>query len=190
MLYLILISCKKDKTQTTLTTPVSTEETPMPTFYQLGGFNTSITPTFFQPDFEVGYAFKPIEYGVLNAITIKLPYDFNRNRITLWDRATGTILSTWRIPISFDPTADKEYIMPLTTPLALTKNKEYILSININSWYLRQRGATDAPYPFTIGSIQIINYLESPTGPNQIMPTQIYSNYVAGDLGFKFQRLQ
>ena len=61
--------------------------------------------------------------------------------------------------------------------------------MNVNNWYLRKRGTTDAPYPFTVGSIQVLNYVESPTGTAQIMPTDLYLDYVVGDLGFKFKRL-
>ena len=37
--------------------------------------------------------------------------------------------------------------------------------------------------------IQVLNYVESPTGTAQIMPTDLYLDYVVGDLGFKFKRL-
>jgi hypothetical protein len=187
LLLISFFSCSKDDSSETLVG--FQEELPFPTFYANAGFNTSIIPWFSQPPFEVGFTFKPLEYGVVKAITIKLPANFNRNRITLWDKATGTALLTWRIPILTTPAAGIEYVIPLETPFALTKNKEYILSINVENWYMRQRGGPDAPYPFTVGSIQILNYIESPTSPDQIMPTIVQGNYVVGDLGFKFQRI-
>jgi len=184
-----LHSCSKEK-EITQTGPLGyKEEISVPDFYKMAGFDSIVTPTLFQPDFEVGLTFMPLEYGTLNAITIKLPSNFNRNRITLWDKQTGAVIQTWRVPILSNATAGIEYVIPLTTPYALTKNKEYILSMNVNNWYLRKRGTTDAPYPFTVGSIQVLNYVESPTGTAQIMPTDLYLNYVVGDLGFKFKRL-
>lgn len=184
-----IIGCSKDESPIAAPTPVAfRDEMPIPTFYANAGFN-NVASLLGQPPFEVGLTFKPLEYGVIKAITIKLPA-FNRNRITLWDKATGTALLTWRVPIlSSDVVNGMEYVVPLDTPFALTKNKEYILSMNADNFYMRSNGGPDRPYPYNVGSVQILNYIESPTGLAQVMPSIIFGNYVTGDLGFKFQRI-
>lgn len=182
------ISCSKEDTPGTPAVVGFQDEVPVPAFYTNAGFN-NVAPWLGQPPFEVGLTFKPLEYGVIKAITIKLPA-FNRNRITLWDTASGTALFTWRVPIlSSNVVNGTEYVIPLDTPFALTKNKEYILSMNADNFYMRGNGGPDKPYPFTVGSIQVLNYIESPTGLAQVMPTIVWGNYVVGDLGFKFQRI-
>lgn len=187
---IILVSGCKKNSNTKLEEPAKQDESPVTAFYEIGGFNAKVTTMLGQQNYEIGISFKPLNHGLLKAITIKLPANFNRNRITLWDKVTGTAILTWRVPILSNATVNNEYIMNLNEPYALTQNKEYILSINVTDWYVRRTAGNDAIYPITAGNIQFLSYLESPTSTtNQEMPSVIITDYVIGDLGFKFQPL-
>lgn len=183
-------SCSKDDAMPT-TIPIGfQDEMPITTFYT-NIFNDRITPTLSQPAQEYGITFKPIEYGVIKAFTIKLPVNPSRTRFTLWDKATGNKLLTQFIPLLFGASgANVEYVLILETPFALTKNKEYILSVNTTDWYFRENQATPAIYPYNYGSIQVTSYCFSAPGSAQVMPTNLFlGNHIFGDLGFKFQRI-
>lgn len=187
---ILVFACKKNK-DTKIEEPVKQDENPVPAFYDKGGFNASVTAMFGQPNYELGLSFKPLTYGILKTVSIKLPANLNRNRITLWDKATGAILFTWRVPILTDTSPKNECIISLETPFALTQNKEYILSMNASDWYVhRVKKFTTAVYPITVGSIQFLDYLESANSTtNQEIPSVIITDYVIGNLGFTFQPL-
>ena len=180
---IVFLSCSK-----TEETASFEEEVPLPDFLTTAGFNADVNTASNTSYLEAGLTFKPLEFGTIKAITVKLPVNPSRIRVTLWDKATGNALVTARIPLVLDYVAGTTYEVAIT-PYALTKNKEYIISMNTENWVTRQRaGATDADYPITIGTIQFINHVSS-VGQNQVIPSTISLSYIAGDIGFKFQRI-
>lgn len=181
------ISCSKNDDNQTAPV-VFNEENPLPGFLDASGFNADVNTASSAAYQELGFTFKPLEFGTINAITVKLPVIPNRTRVTIWDKVTGSLLVTARIPLILDYVPNTTYEVAIT-PFALTKNKEYVVSMSTQNWTTRQRiGATDANYPITVGSIQFINFVSS-VGQDQIMPTNINLSYVGGDLGFKFKRI-
>lgn len=167
---------------------VFNEENPLPSFLDASGFNSNVNAATSSTYQELGLTFKPLEFGTINAITVKLPVNPSRTRVTIWDKATGSLLVTARIPLILDYIPNTTYEVTIT-PFALTKNKEYVVSMSTQNWTTRQRiGATDANYPITVGSIQFLNFVAS-VGQDHIMPTNVNLSYIGGDLGFKFKRI-
>jgi len=186
LIMLVVISC--DKNDDTSPSVIYQEETPLPGFLDASGFNADVNTASSAAYQECGLSFKPLEYGTINAITIKLPVNPSRIRVTIWDKATGSLLVTARIPLILDYVSGTTYEVAIT-PFALTKNKEYVISMSTQNWTTRQRiGATDANYPITVGNVQFINFVSN-LGQDLIMPSNINLSYVAGDLGFKFKRI-
>ena len=109
----------------------------------------------------------------------------------VWDKATGAIIISARIPLLFsgEYVPNSDYVLPIT-PFALTENKEYIISMNTENWFLRGRtgSATNPVFPSTIGNIQFLDFVYN-LGSARVMPTTPVVNLFYGDLGFKFQRL-
>ncbi len=186
LIMLVVISCSKN--DDTSPSVVYQEEIPLPGFLDASGFNADVNTASSAAYQECGLSFKPLEYGTINAITIKLPVNPGRIRVTVWDKATGSLLVTARIPLILDYVSGTTYEVAIT-PFALTKNKEYVISMSTQNWTTRQRiGATDANYPITVGNVQFINFVSN-LGQDLIMPSNINLSYVAGDLGFKFKRI-
>lgn len=182
------MSCSKNDDAQIAPANVFEEEIPLPNFLTTSGFTADVNTASDAAYMEAGLTFKPLEFGTINSITVKLPVNPSQIRVTIWDKATGNALVTARIPLIFDYVPNNTYEV-LITPYALTKNKEYIISMSTQNWVARQRtGATDANYPFTIGSIQFLNHV-SAIGQNHIMPSTASLSYIAGDLGFKFKRI-
>lgn len=187
---LLNLACKKNS-DTKIEVPAKPDEHPITLFYEEGGFNANVYNFSGTNNIESGFTFKPLTNGILKAISIKLPFNLNQNRITLWDKATGAILFTWRVPKLTDTSPKNECIITLETPYALTQNKEYILSMNANNFYLHTLASgLKANYPITINSIQFLSFLQSEGfTTNQELPTLIITDYVFGDFGFTFQPL-
>ena len=185
-----MLSCSKDDSAKPTLPTVFQEENPLPVFLTNSGF-TDVVPMLNRSAYELGYVFKPLEFGTINSITIKLPVNPARTLITVWDKSAGAIIITARIPLLFsgeyDPNSD--YVLPIT-PFALTKNKEYIISMNTENWFLRGRtaSATNPIYPSTVGNIQFLDFVYN-LGSARVMPTTPVLNLFYGDLGFKFKRI-
>ena len=135
-------------------------------------------------NYEFGYSFIPLVNGKMTAIVVKIPDARLGMRITVWDKAAGTVIRTETIDVA---TAGVEVTKQITA-LDLIKDKEYILSMNSNDWYERSRTNEAAvTYPFTVGDIKVTSYSYR-DGTAQAIPNTPVLNYYAGDCSFKFQK--
>ncbi len=74
--------------------------------------------------------------------------------------------------------------------IPLTKDKVYTLSYNSREWYYRTKTDNSvATFPITVGNIKILGSRYN-FGAAQVCPSQIATNYIAGDLSFNFLRQQ
>ena len=135
-------------------------------------------------NYEFGYSFIPLVNGKMTAIVVKIPDARLGMRVTVWDKAAGTVIRTETIDIAM---AGVEVTKQISA-LDLMKDKEYILTMNSNDWYKHSR-TNDAAvtYPFTVGDIKITSYSYKSGTAQAIPDTPLFSNY-AGDCSFKFQK--
>lgn len=176
------ISCSNDDDSTTPAPVVFPEENPLKTYLTKSGFNTTVNYVN-SGNYEFGMLFKPNTNGTINKIFVKVPDAQTNLRVTIWDVSEGTIYRTEKIAlVTADVTASKSI-----APLALKKNKEYMITYNTNDWYDRRK-ADNSPttYPITSGNISITGYGYA-SGSAQTYPTSFPTNYYAGDLSFAFQ---
>lgn len=180
-LFLGNVSCSKDD-NTAPTATVFPEENPMQKYMTANGFTT--TSNFVNSgNYEFGMRFKPTVNGTINKLYVKLPDAQTNLRVTIWDVSEGTIYRTEKIAsVTADTQASKTI-----SPLALVKNKEYMITFNTNDWYKRNKADNSATtYPITAGNISITGY-GWVSGTAQTYPTNFETTYYAGDLSFAFQ---
>ncbi len=180
---LLIAGCSKDDDSVN-----APQENPivdvLPAYLELAGFS-SYTTAKNSVDYEFGHSFIPTADGKIIAISVKIP-DIRQNiRITLWDKATRTILRSELMDIT---SSDVE-ITKQITDLSLVKDKEYMLTFNTNDWYTRSKKVFTSPaaYPIIVGDIKITGFGSKMTA-NQEMPNYFVTNYCSGDLSFKFQK--
>lgn len=157
---------------------------PLAGYLTATGFNQKTTNNINNGDYEFGYSFIPLVNGKMTAMVVKLPDVRLALRVTVWDKAAGTVLRTETLDV---PTANIEVIKQITA-LDLVKDKEYFLTFNSNDWYDRRKtDGTAVTYPFTVEDIKITSY-SFITGTVQAMPISPQTTYYAGDCSFKFQK--
>lgn len=159
------------------------EENPLAAYITNSGFSNS--SNFVNSlDYEFGLVFSPNVNGKIKAITAQLP-DSNANlRVTIWDFDTQAVLRTEVVNVS----AANTLITKVIAELPLVKDKKYLISMNSNDWYNREKpGGGAAAYPITAGNIKFTGYLWK-SGVPQTFPTNTDDTYYAGDLSFVFQR--
>lgn len=98
--------------------------------------------------------------------------------------ATLAVLRTVTIPtVAIDIEITKSI-----TALALTKDKEYMITMNGNDWYDHEKAdQSDTTYPVTVGNILVTGYGYF-GGTDQTYPDSFELSYYAGDLSFNFQQ--
>lgn len=180
-LTLAVTSCRKDDDEPAPI--IYPEENPLAAYITSAGFST--TSNFINSgDYEFGLVFSPNVNGKIKAITAKLP-DTNSNlRVSVWDYDAKTVLRTEIVNV----TSANTVILKAITELPLVKDKKYLISMNSNDWYNREKpdGAA-AAYPIAAGNIKFTEYLWK-SGATQTFPTNIDASYYAGDLSFVFQQ--
>jgi len=176
-----IISCNKDDDNSSQT-PVITEQNPLPGYLTATGFDQKTTNYVNSGDYEFGITFTPLVNGKITTLMTKIPDVRTSMRITIWDKATATILRTELI----DVTSSGVEISKAITPLELVKDKEYTITYNSNDWYDRRKtDGSNITYPVTVGDIKVMSYAYK-SGTAQVMPDVFPLNYYAGDLTFKF----
>ena len=183
ILSITLFNCNNDDDTTART--VYAEENPLNAFINQSGYN-EITISKYNSLWvrELGFSFTPKVKGEINAITVKIPNTNPALRVTIWDFDNQTVLRTETINVA---TADSDNTFPIT-PLALTKDKRYLISMNTVDWYERRR--TDfsaAPYPFLIGNIEI-NSSHDILSTTQSFPNNFANISYFGNCSFVFQQ--
>ncbi|WP_048507568.1 DUF4082 domain-containing protein [Chryseobacterium angstadtii] len=181
----LITSCSKDDDEAAVPVPVVyAEENPLNKYHENAGF-TTVTNFINSGNYEFGLAFSPNVKGKINAITVKLP-DANPNlKVTIWDYTDKTVLRTEMVNVS----ASNTLVTKAITELALEKDKKYMITMNSNDWYKKNKpDNTNAVYPITAGNIKFLEYRWVGTS-SQVFPTNISSDYNGGDLSFNFQQV-
>ena len=187
MITLFTLSCSKDDdpAPTPVEPVLAPLQDPLPGYLTASGFTQETTIVIDNPDtYELGYSFVPYVNGKITAIVVKLPDVKNNMRVTIWDKTTATVIRTERIDIA---TANTE-VIKLIAPLDLVKEKEYLISMSSNDYYVRfKTDGSPGVYPFIIGDIEITSHSLN-VGTAQTMPATLYPIGYAGDCSFKFQK--
>ncbi|WP_167028794.1 DUF4082 domain-containing protein [Chryseobacterium sp. Tr-659] len=179
-----ITSCSKDDDEQVSPPVTYMEENPLAKYYENTGF-TTVTNFVNSGDYEFGLVFSPSVKGKINSITVKIP-DSNPNlRITIWDYTTKTVLRSEIVNVS----ASNTLITKNISELSLEKDKKYMITMNSNDWYKKSKSNnSNATYPVAAGNIQFWEYRWL-SGTAQTFPTNISSDYNAGDLSFNFQQV-
>jgi len=178
-LAIALFSCGKDDDKT----PTYQKENPLAAYLTATGFS-EVSSNVDDGDYEFGLSFIPKVDGQISEIVVKLPGAQTNLRVTIWDAATKGILRTETIAA----VVAEVQISKTITALALTKNKEYMITFQTNDWYEHDHPeGTAQTYPITAGNISITGYGYN-EGTTQTYPTSFQTDYYAGDLSFVFQR--
>jgi len=174
---LVTFSCSKDDS------PTFSQENPLDGFAT--ATNLILSNTLIDSgDYEFGLKFTATVNGNINSVTTTIPGDNDNLRITIWDVETEAILRTETIT---NVKADVQSSLDIT-PLAISKDKEYMITFNNDDWYdKRPEEGGDIAYPINIGNISITAYGYI-SGTEQLFPTSFPTNYYAGDLSFGFQQ--
>jgi hypothetical protein len=179
ILFTTLASCKKDKEEV-----LAPLQNPMDGYLAASGFNQKVTNQVNLGDYEFGYSFIPMVNGKITSIIAKLPDVRSGMRVTIWDKATATVLRTELIDVA----SSGVEVTKAITALDLVQNKEYFITMNSNDWYDRRKtDSSPATYPITVGDIKITSY-SFISGAAQAMPNSPQTTYYAGDVSFTFQK--
>ncbi|WP_289664498.1 hypothetical protein [Flavobacterium panacagri] len=178
----LAISCSSDDKDNS---PKFETENPLAAYYTATGFST-VSNFINSGDYEFGLAFTPTVKGKIKAITLKLPATNSSVRVTIWDYTAKTVLRSETLNVA---TADVE-VKKEISELALDKDKKYMITMNSNDWYKKNKAdLSNTTYPVTAGKIRIEEYRWI-SGTAQIFPTNVSANYNAGDLSFDFQQTE
>lgn len=178
------VSCSKDDETEQPVPIVYAEENPLAKYYENTGFTTS-TDFINAGDYEFGLAFTPKVKGKMNALVAKLPAVNPSLRVTIWDYTTKTVIRSETVNVG---SANTEIVKSIPE-LVLEKDKKYFISMNSNDWFKRNKpDNSNAVYPVMAGNITFLEY-RWVSGTGQSWPTNVSSNYNAGDLSFKFQQI-
>ncbi len=181
LLFTGIIGCSKDDNDSQ-SPAVAAEENPLQKYITESGFSTT-TNFVNSGNYEFGMRFKPTTNGTINKIFVKIPDAQTNVRVTIWDVTEGIIYRTEKIASVTSGVEASKTI----SPLALVKDKEYMITYNTNDWYKRNKADNSAAtYPITAGNISITGYGWI-SGTAQVYPTNFETTYYAGDLSFAFQ---
>lgn len=182
VLSLSIFNCRSNDDEV-IPPPVYPVENPLAAYITNSGFSTSSNMVNVG-DYEFGLVFSPNVTGKINAVTVQIP-DANANlRVTIWDFDTQAVLRTEMLNVS----AANTLITKTITELALVKDKKYLISMNSNDYYYKEKpGGASTTYPIVAGNIKFTGY-QWKSGSTQTFPTTVDATYYAGDLSFVFQQ--
>jgi hypothetical protein len=183
------LSCeKKEDTTPTPTPKVYAEENFWQGFLIDGGF---LAPTVVNsPLQEFGLKFIPRVKGKMNSVVVKIPIAGNVG-VRIWDLTTGARIGESYFNI---PTANADFTKVIT-PIALTKDKAYAITLYADTYYKYQRSST--VFPITSGNITISNFDRSVAGTATSLSGFVGSfsdvsigNEINGNISFNFQQTE
>jgi hypothetical protein len=178
----LIFSCKKENKSQAVTYK---EENPLNSFLLTTGLNQSASAFINPATFEMGFAFKPKVKGKIKAITVKLPYSNSSLKVTIWDKATGSVLKSVYVNV---PNADQETTSAIDE-IVLNQNAEYVISINSSKFYNHRRtDMSNINYPVDAGNITITGSYTSNSNPVTI-PNNPRGYEFTGDYSFVFQQI-
>ena len=183
---LVVTSCSKidDPVVAPLPVVVAPLQDPLAGYLAASGFNQVTTSIINDSFSEIGYGFTPSVNGKITAIVVKIPDANAALRVTIWDKATGGILRTETLNV----TAANNEITKTINSLDLIQNKEYVISMNSDDYYIHSKtDGSNAAYPFIVGDLKITSYLIR-DGNQQLIPNSSRVSGYIGDCSFKFQK--
>lgn len=181
----LVTSCKNDDDDEVQAT-VYPEEMILSSYLSTTGYNQANTAYVNSGNYEFGLVFTPQVNGAIKSLKVNIP-DTNSNlRITIWDVAANTVVRTETVNVA---TANAD-VSKTISPINLEKAKKYAITMNSADWNNRKKtNNSAATYPVTAGNIVINEYRwASSTTVQQIFPTNIGTDYYAGDVDFVFQQ--
>lgn len=182
MVLLTFFSCKKESTP--ITPVLYQEENPLNSFLTTTGLNLIATPFSNTTAFEMGYAFKPKVKGIIKGLTVKLPYVNASLKVTIWDKATATVVRSTYVNVA---TANQDITVTIPN-LELAQNTEYVISMYTNMFYNHKRtDNANVVFPVDAGNISITG---SYTNATTNMPATTNASSFCGDFSFIFQQKQ
>ncbi len=178
------VSCKKDKAEPI----IYGEENPLNgCLAQLGYFQESYTwINEIGGIAQVGMTFTPLVKGKINALVVKIPAVNNALKVIIWDKTTKAKLRVETVNITTANTTITKEI----TPLELSKDKEYVITMFSDDYYARNR--TDnavGTFPVTDGNVKMIQSITG-AGDTELYPLSGSGNQYFGDCSFNFQRTE
>ncbi|MFC6267494.1 DUF4082 domain-containing protein [Frigoriflavimonas asaccharolytica] len=180
-----LESCRKDNDELIIPTVVYAVESPMSAY--MASLSDTTPNTVNGANYEVGVVISPKVQGNLNALQIKLPIINNAVRVTIWDTSTQAIIRTEVVDVN----ANNTVITKNIAALALQKDKQYTVTMNVAGYYYYGSSAGPAltSYPLTIGNIIYNNFIYG-TGvaAAAAYPTITSAGEYAGELNVVFQQ--
>lgn len=186
---LLLASCASDNDDAVQDAPmVAVTENPLPGFLSQHHFDdNTITYIDDNNNYEMGFAFRPLVAGQINAVVLKVPQANSGIRVTIWDTETESALRTIYVPA---PAA--AFTTQTIDPLALEQGKEYMITMNANDYYFGILNFLPEPleYPYVYGHISITGSAIDMSNSGQQMPAADMINATAGWCSFEFQQTQ
>jgi hypothetical protein len=182
-------SCeKKEDTTPTPTPKVYAEENFLQGFLIDGGF---LAPTAVNASLnEFGFKFIPRVKGKMNSVVVKIPVAGSVG-VRIWDLTTGARIGEEIFTV---PTANADFTKTIT-PIALTKDRAYAITMYAYDYYKYQR--TSTVYPITVGNITISNFDQSVAGTATSLSGFVGSfsdvfigNTINGNVSFNFQQTE
>lgn len=184
-IFLIMSCSKKDPAPDIKMYP---EEDPLVQFLIKAGFINKSSGWQSFGNYEMGFTFKPLVNGKINALVINIPFATPSLKVTIWDVTTKLAIRSETVNVK---SAEID-MTTIITPVELIKDKEYLISMNSDSYYIHSSNLfnpANANYPITIGNISILKTNSSPNATNtSIYPSVIILNQYSGNCSFKFQQ--
>jgi hypothetical protein len=183
-LVLFAMSCKKDDDPVPV---IYAEENPLNAFLAASGYNqVQVSKINNSITYETGFSFKPTVKGNINSIYVLIPAPNASLRVTIWESVTKTVLRTEILNVA----SANVPVTKTIAPLELTKDKEYVITMNTDDFYLREKtNGQAAVYPFQVGKILVTDYRER-IGTAQVFPEGTQPDYYYGNCSFVFQQTE
>ena len=182
----ILLGCKKDKTEQDIVySEENTFENLRTSIAQNSTINNVLNSAYY---FEVGSSFKSLVKGNIKTLYVRIPDTSSILIVTIWDKSTQAKLLQTTVNIT---NSNTERVLDIT-PIAIEPNKEYIISMKTNDYYLyKKSGSTLISYPFTSGNIIYTATVSADPLTPGVMPTTAFNQGTYfGEVHFKFQQTQ
>ncbi len=185
---LFTISCSKDDNDPAADPITYATENPLDLFLANSGFGQKTTSAKNSGFYEYGFSFKPTVTGKITALVVKIPDVNAALKVTLWNATTKTVIRTETLNV---PDADVAVEKTIES-IALTKDKEYYITVNSDDWYSRNKtDGTATTYPVAAGNITVTGFAYMGTTEGVIIfPVNSSVGFYSGDTSFKFQRTE
>jgi hypothetical protein len=179
-----ILSCAKSDDAPAPIVVVTPEQNPLKGFLAISGFDQKKTILPQGPALTQGFSFIPLSNGKMTEIVAKIPNAGSGFSVSLWDKNTGKILSSWTVY-----SVDSAKVTTEITPIDLVAGKEYLLSFEYDRSYKYEKtDGSNVAYPFIIGDIKITGFYEKAFAIPVQIPDISVLNYFSGDVSFKFQK--